>query len=398
MRFRSGQGGAAACGPGVALLVVALAAPLSAAPDLHSERPVGTLRIYSDASNARLYYYAPPEIQLVRDSDGKPDFHFLETRYTGTALSKDAGLTRHATLLSFRLELPRIPAQELTQAARTLGGSGRPAEIRPLPIRSLKTALVYATVGIPDQVATPLPSGRFEAAGEGAGSEGAYWTERICTVGLDSLTAQIFRTALESHQVMLSVGYAFVVRDTVGDQGLDQLTGAPALVEELKGQLGPRSTDRDSTAAASGGWRVVRAGAIEIELDTKRWPDLMRRVDLNDRAPPGYAALDVYCYDFNNDLRPDLAEKRVEIDAEAIGGRRVKLDSMFRRSDPDIYSAGVRFPVAVRLDRPYRYRLSETKVDGRVTEGRWREVSSWNRILDVTSPPPTQGVRSILGP
>src|SRR5262249_54404810 len=155
-------------------------------------------------------------------------------------LSKDAGLTRHAALLSFRLKLPRIPAEELTQAAGALGGPGTPAEIRPLPIRSLKTALVYATVGSPEPAATPLPSARCEAPGEDQSSEGAYWTERICTVGLDSLTAQLFRLALEDHQVILSVGYAFVVRDTVGDQGLDRLTGTPALVEELKGQLGPK--------------------------------------------------------------------------------------------------------------------------------------------------------------
>ena len=380
---------------GLALIVLVIAAPVSAAPDYHSERAVGHLRIYSDATNARLFYYAPPEIQLVRDADGKPDFHFLETRYTGSALSRDASLSRHASLLSFRLRLPHIPAEELAQAARTLGG----AEIRPLPIRSLKTALVYATVGEASPPPAPLPSGRFESGAEDQGSDvGSYWTERVCTVGLDSLTAQVFRVALESHQVILSVGYAFVVRDTVGDQGLDQLTGTPALVEELKGQLSSNGAPRDSAAGVSSPWRVVRAGAIEIELDTKRWPELMRRVDLNDRAPPGYAALDVYCYDFNNDIRPDLAEKRVEIDAESIGGRRVKLDTVFRRSDPDIYSAGIRFPVAVRLDRPYRYRLSETKLDGRNTAGRWREVATWNQILDVTSPPPTQGVRSILGP
>jgi hypothetical protein len=391
----------------LALLLVAVhAVPLGAAPNLSTGRKVYTLTIYADSTNAQLFYYAPPEIELVKDSDGKPDFHFLMTRYTGTATSADRGLERHKSLLSFRIRLPRVPAEELARAAQTLGAPGRPPEIRPLPIRALKTALVYATVGdaSADQVA--LPGGRLEAAPESQGADGeGYWTERVCTVGLDSLTAQVFQSALEQKQVILSVGYVFLADGSSDPSGPGELTGSPALVAELQRQLASQGAPHDSAANVSRPLRVIASGAIEIGLDVKRWPDLLRRVDLNDRVPPGYAALDVYCYDFNNGLRPDLAEKRVEIDAESMGGRRVKLDTMFRGTEPDIYSAGMRFPVAVRLDRPYRYRVSETRLDGTSSVGRWQEVSSWNKILDVTSnkavdvpsPAPSVGVRSILG-
>ena len=387
-----------AVGSGAFLLLAILAGSTEALPDLRTGRPVGALTVYFDSTKPQLFYYAPPEIELAKDPDGKPDFHFLMTRYTGTALSRDRGVERYKSLITFRVLLPRVPAEELTRAAQTLGSQGRPAEIRPLPIRSMKTALVYATVGADESEQVPLPSGRFESA-SGDGSEGqGYWRERICTVGLDSLTAQVFKAALDSNQVILSVGYAFLGEGSTDVE--DELTGSPALVEELKGQLKSRPAPGDSAANLSHPLRVIRAGAIEIGLDVRRWPGLLRRVDLNDRAPPGYAALDVYCYDFNNELRPDLAEKRVEIDAESVGGRRVKLDTFFRHSEPDIYSAGLRFPVAVRLDRPYRYRVSETKLDGRSIVGSWREVSSWNKILDVTAPPPSTpvGVRSILGP
>ncbi len=385
-------------GSGAFLLLAILAGGTEALPDLRTGRPVGALTVYSDSTKPQLFYYAPPEIELAKDPDGKPDFHFLMTRYTGTALSRDRGVERYKSLITFRVLLPRVPAEELTRAAQTLGSQGRPAEIRPLPIRSMKTALVYATVGADESEQVPLPSGRFESA-SGDGSEGqGYWRERICTVGLDSLTAQVFRAALDSNQVILSVGYAFLGEGSTDAE--NELTGSPALVEELKEQLKPPPAPGDSAANLSHPLRVIRAGAIEIGLDVRRWPGLLRRVDLNDRAPPGYAALDVYCYDFNNELRPDLAEKRVEIDAESVGGRRVKLDTFFRHSEPDIYSAGLRFPVAVRLDRPYRYRVSETKLDGRSIVGSWRDVSSWNKILDVTAPPPSTpvGVRSILGP
>jgi hypothetical protein len=179
---------------------------------------------------------------------------------------------------------------------------------------------------------------------------------------------------------------------------MGELTGSSELVSELRKSLQAAGA-RDSAAADSVRLHVVRAGAIEIALDTKRYPDLMRRVDLNDRAPPGYAALDVYCYDFNNELRPDLAEKEVEIDAEGVAGRRVKLSASFTSTQPDLYSSGIRFPVAVRLDRPYRYRVHEIKNDGSEHAGPWRESASWSRILDVTSPPlpKATGVRSVLG-
>jgi len=406
MRFQIGcrppLGGCA-----VLFLLAMSSAPSGAAPNLSTGHRVYTLTVYADSSRPDLFYYAPPEIELAKDSDGKPDFHFLMTRYTGTATSADRGVERTKSLISFRVRLPRVDPAELARAAQSLGVQGRAPEIRPMPVRALRTALVYATVGAggPDTVA--LPGGRLESSPDAPGAESeAYWTERVCNVGLDSLSAQVFQTAIEKGQVILSVGYAFLA-DGSTDAALDpgQLTGSPALLAELQRQLGSMAAPRDSAAAASRPLRVIGSGAIEIGLDVKRWPDLVRRVDLNDRVPPGYAALDVYCYDFNNELRPDLAEKRVEIDAESIGGRRVKLDTMFHNTEPDIYSAGMRFPVAVRLDRPYRFRVSETRLDGTSSVGRWQEVSSWNKILDVTSnkapdaapSPPKLGVRSVLG-
>lgn len=373
--------------------------PALASPSWKTQRQIGSLLLYQDDARPARWYYAPAELAVAADADGKPDFHFLDTRYTGSAASGDRGAFTTKSLVTFRVKLPRATAEELARAARELGAPGPPAEIRPFPIRRIETALVYVALGAPDT--TALPAGRFESSEEGGGATTgeSYWTERVYTMGLDEFTAQAFRAALEKGQVYLSLGYAFVGPALASDWGLPQVTGSAALVSELKKSLVAGGT-RDSTAAAdSVRLHVVRAGAIEIGLDTKRFPDLMRRVDLNDRAPPGYAALDVYCYDFNNELRPDLAEKEVEIDAEGIGGRRVKLSASFTSSQPDLYSSGIRFPVAVRLDRPFRYRVHEIRNDGSERALPWRENASWSRILDVTSLPVTKpaGVRSVLG-
>lgn len=379
-----------------AVLGLLTPARAGALPDWKTQRGVGALTVYADDTRRNRFYYAPPEIALVVTPEGRPDFHFLETRYTGSGVARDRGVILHKSLLTFTVRLPRVPAEELTRAARELGGSGAPADLRPFPIKKIATALVYASIGGGEGAV--LPPGRFEATEDGEGAAGAYWAERVYTVGLDSLTAQAFRAALEKDQVYLSVGYAFLGDALASDAGAGELTGAPEIVEELKKSLAGVRAAPDSAALDSVRTHVVRAGAIEIGLDVKRFPELIRRVDLNDRAPPGYAALDVYCYDFGNELRPDLAEKRVEIDAEGVSGKRVKLETWFRREQADLYSASIRFPVAVRLDRPYRYRTREVKLDGMERSGPWRERDSWSQILDVTTPAKEAGVRSVLGP
>ncbi len=386
---------------GLTLLSSFAPRPAAALPDWRTPRTVGTLTVYADDRLPGLFFYGPPEIQLAVRPDGAPDFHFLETRYSGTATERDQGRIAHASLVTFRVRLPRVPAAELSAAARALGAPGRPAEVRPFPIRRVSTALVYASIGggADSTAATPLPGGRLESASDSAdAAAGSYWAERIYSMGLDSLSAQALHAALDRGRVLMSLGYAFLGEATGGGDDAGDLTGSPELVAALQRSISTGTGSPSGAPSDSARLHVVRAGTLPIGLDTTRWPDLLRRVDLNDRAPPGYAALDVYCYDFNNAIRPDLAEKLVDIDAEGVGGRRVTLQTHFTSDQPDVYSASVRFPVAVRIDRPYRFRVEEVKRDGSSHAGSWREVADWSRILDITTPPKPAGVRSLLGP
>ena len=43
---------------------------------------------------------------------------------------------------------------------------------------------------------------------------------------------------------------------------------------------------------------MVCAGAFAVTVDAQKWPELFSRVDINERTPPGYAALDVYLLRF----------------------------------------------------------------------------------------------------
>ena len=158
-----------------------------------------------------------------------------------------------------------------------------------------------------------------------------------------------------------------------------KLTGPAELTDALRARIdgGPTDPQQRPTIA-------IRAGAFAVTVDALKWPDLFKRVDINERMPPGYAALEVYCYDFQKQ-EARIYEKRVEIEAEGVGGRPVSIQARFHRKQPDIYARSLRFPFAVRLDRPYRYRVVTILSDGQIHETPWQIRTSWTQLLDVTA-------------
>lgn len=371
-------------------LALALAASAGAAPDLRTGRAAGPLTLYADDARPGLFYYPPGEVNVATGADGRPDVHFLQMRYTGSAVSADRGVVIYRSILSFRVRLARPGEAELRAARSAVGAAvGHDVELRPLPIQKLEAALVYTSLGssggASDEQA--LPGGHFEESEATATVANAYWSERIFTLALDPNTSQIFWDALQKGQVVLSLGYAFYASGVPPSADLAQLTGSPALIAELRRRLGEGEAESASERAGKREITLVRAGATAITMDAKAWPALFRRVDINETVPPGYAALDVYCYDFNNELRPDLYQKEVEIAAEGMGRRGVTMTAAFRRDQPDLYARSLRFPFAVRLDRPYRYRVTELRDDGSERVSPWQERASWVEILDITSPP-----------
>ena len=338
------------------LCVCALtASPAFAQPDLRKPQPVGTVSVYPDVGRTGLFYYVPGEMAIAEAANGRPDLSFLHVRYTGSAAMGDRGKTFFRSVLTFRVRLASPPATELGDARTILRAIAKTTsiELRPLPIRRLDAALVF----------TPLDAASG-AEGKGVATQGHFepaeppaspkstpdegtWRERTFIVGMDPATAQMFAEALDRGRVALSVGYA-VYANTIPEP------------------------------------QLVRTGTMSITADTKRWPDLVRWLDINESVPPGYAALDVYCYDFNNELRPDLYEKQVEIEAQSVTGRPVRRLVAFQRDQQDLYARTLTFSVAVRLDRPYRYRVIEVMPDGSSKTGVWQDGRSWTEILDVT--------------
>ena len=352
-----------------------------AVPDLRVGRNAGPLTVYPDDKRPNVFYYPPGELAVATRDGGAPDIHLLHARYTGSVVNRDQGTAVARSIFTVRVVMSGPAPSDLSAARQALAASGGArVELRPLPIRRVESAIVYAaaTAGAPPL--QPLPAGHFEEAESAPPREG-YWTERVYTLGLGPEDAQLLSAAFERGAVALSVGYAFLADGIGPDRPLAQLSGSPALVEQLKKALEPPSETPGGTRQ---GPYLVRAGAVGVTADLSRWPQIVRRVDINESAPPGYAALDVYCYDFSQGAESSLYEKQVEIEAAGVGGRPVKLTASFTRSQPDLYARSLRFPVAVRLDRPYRFRTVEIAQDGTSTATPWRDRQAWTDLLDVT--------------
>lgn len=400
-------------------LVAGSALPAGAVdlPDLSQGRAAGPLTVYPDSHRPGRFYYPPGELVVATDAEGRPDLDLLAVRYTGQAASGDQGEHLFRSLLSFRVEMDGPHPDQLMAARHALRQQGvRRAELRPLPLRRVEAVLVWTPVdeesgdasgdGSDGEAGRVLSGGRFERAGEGGGPTGGafegYWRQRVYTLRLGNADAQLLIGALDEGRVLLSVGWAFLSDGLDPQRALTELTGSPELVEEIRRQLGLDQEGGDrggedasgegANGAGSAGPHLVKAGALSVTVDPTLHPGLVRRVDLNERMPPGYGVLEVYCYDFQvtpaeGEGGPGLFEKRVEIAAESVTGATVRREVSFRFDQPDLYSETVRFPVAVRLDRPYRYRVTSVRLDGSEQAGEWRERESWARLLDVTRRP-----------
>jgi hypothetical protein len=369
-----------------AAVTAVTATPAFATPDLRQPRTAGALTVYPDHARPTLFYYPPGELTIAVKA-GAFDVHLLHARYTGSAATGDRGATMVRSIFTLRLVMNGPTPLELTAARRELtasvgAGAGAGAiELRPLPIRRLESAIVYASASS----TAALPAGHAEETDAPRPRDG-YWTERIYTLGLDATDAQLLSEALERGSLALSVGYAFLADGIASDRPLQELTGTPELVDALKKQLA--SKEGEGEPGPGSGPHVVRAGAVGVTVDAAHASRIVQRIDINDSAPPGYAALDVYCYDFSQGGESSpLYEKQIEIDAAGVGvgGKRVQLKAAFSRAHPDLFARSLRFPVAVRLDKRYRFRVLEIAQDGTQKTSEWRERSSWAELLDVTT-------------
>jgi len=359
----------------LSLLIFSYSLPAQAL--ISSAQTIEGIRVWQDMVHPNQYYYLPAGLELMKDKDGRPGFQMLQMRYTGTALIGDQGDRGFFNIVQIGVE--RLPLDN-SKLAALRAELGRGVSLDPLPISNLEAYLVM-----------PLADGegRHQRIGRSSGMEGNArerkntWTNRRFTVRMGPQEAALLWDGIEKGQLSFSIGYAYyaeVVDDVAGSYQVSGDSASVTAIDELLAE----SVAMDSTASS----HVVLAGTIPIDLDPDAWPDMCRRIDLNEGAPPAWAFLEVRCYDFANDLRPDLAMKSVEIEATGVKGNKVRIKPIrFMTARPAEYTRQVRFPYAIDLAYPYRYRVTEYDEEGQDQSGSWETASDWASLLDLTTRP-----------
>lgn len=358
--------------------------PALAQPDMAGKLVIGDLAVYRDARVFNRFYYLPGDLRIAADAEGKPDFRLLLMRYTGTSAYDDQGSYRFRNLMQMRIVHKSVPADDLKALKQKLGTIVADPELRPFPVKNLKTVIVYSVPGTEGSEETSVSDQTSYFSQEGSEIvRNEYWKERNFSARLDNAAANIFWEALQDQLTILSVGFAFY-SDVFNSEKADlDVSGTRGAARQLNEMI--RSAEEYAGADTLLATRVIKAGAFEVIIDTEKWPDLVRKVDINEQIPPDYAALNVYCYDFNNELRNDIAQKKIEVEATGVGGKPVTLKYTFRYDTPDIYACDLKFPYAVRIDTPYRYRVTEITTGGAVSRTEWITGNSWHEILDITT-------------
>ena len=353
-----------------------------AQPDFSQKTLIDGIVLYRDAKEITLFYYAPGELKLITDATGKPDFQFVQMRYTGTKATGDQGSHRFNSILKFGVSFSPIQANTIEKIKTELTNREfiKNITLTPLPLKRIEANLVYASLS-PDNkpVKQTIKGGFFES--EGKASHDKVWTQKRFSLRLDDHTSQAFREAFHQKRSVLSVQYALLAEGIISDTSALTYSGDSAMVADFRDHL---NNDKDTTIKTTTETRIIYANAFGVEIDHQRFPDLLTQIDINNGIPPAYAALDVYCFDFNNEIRDDLFAKKIEIRATGVGRGMVSTSVSFKSTDKDTYARSIRFPYGVRMDKPLTYRIIEVNKEGEIKTTPWQNRKSWNEILDLT--------------
>ncbi len=204
-----------------ALLLPAAAA---AAPDLAAPRDLRGFRVYPDFQRPGLYYLAPGDLEVATDENGKPKLHFLQMRYTGTALTGNQGERGSLSTLTIGVRLHSPPEPELIALRKSLQTlAGRVVELRPLPVTAFEAVVAYAPIGAPESEPIAVQEGYFESDEESKArtDQRAFWRERTFTIPMNAPTAELFWDLLHRQELALSLAYAFFTRGVYSSDLVD---------------------------------------------------------------------------------------------------------------------------------------------------------------------------------
>ena len=345
---------------------------LLAQPDVTSRKELNGTNVFQDMTDPFLYYYEPGELLLSHNSNGKPDFQFLDMRYTGTKCYKDQGEKNFMSLLQFGVEMKKITADNIKAIKRAL--KDRSIKLVPMPISPIRTQLVIASIENDEEKIAK--DGALDATTKaGYSTSKSYWTKRSFTIKLNNHESQVLNDQLRNGRLGISLAYDYYA-DVKKDNDMEA-AGSEELIESL--------TEEHTEVQVTEN-RIVKSDVLPISIDVEQYPEAIKQMDLNEEVPPAYAGTEIRCYDFKNNLRSDLYIKIVEIQAQSVNNEKeVTVTTKFLKNHSDIHTKHISFPYAMYVNAPMRYRVIEITIDGDRTVSEWKNKESCSAVIDITT-------------
>lgn len=359
-------------------LLILIGIQVAAQPVWSSQQEVAGYIVYQDFKKSNLYYYAPGKLNLAYKLNGEPKFKLVSMRYTGSALTGDQGDRRFFNLVQFSVEMETFNRPLLKKIKEGIGIKN--IKLRPLPISNIEAFLIAPVDGAFQQLGQ---NNSLEATNaNGLPTTTSFWTERTFTLRLNNAEAQLLWNQIEEGQLSISLSYSFYAKMILGRKGDLQLAGDTTFINDAINKIQP-VIQLDTTQVD----KQIAAESFPIRIQVEQFPNLLKRIDINGEIPPAYPVLAVKCYDFTDNLRPDLFLKTIDLQAVGINGQLVNMkQGKFLHSAPDRNSIQVHFPFAVRMDRPLRYKVTEYNKTGNKTQSEWKTHESWRDLIDITTP------------
>jgi hypothetical protein len=348
-----------------------------AQPVLSTKRSISGFDIYQDHQQKSTWYYSPPDVHLKSAATGSPAFLLLQMRYTGTLLYGDQSEKGFHNMLQLTIELEPLPTTTFDEIKVVLG---RNINLKPLPVARFTGELIIplGDAAAANEKYRKVSMNGVEASGESGA--GAFWQERTFTMQLENEESQLLWDQMESGKLGVSFSYSFYSEAIPGQIGDLRASGSSEFASAMEeGSEDLRFDDQINTY-------LIKANTFPIHLQSKDFPNCLKKVDVNEEMPPAYAAFEVRCYDFADDLRPDLFKKIVEIKAYAAAKEFITTRADFSKNTRDKPSVVARFPYAIRLDHPLEFRITEINVNGEKSVFPWIAKPHWAEVIDVTTP------------
>lgn len=362
---------------GICLIITLATFQGYAQPVESTKQLINDITIYQDLKKKDTYYYAPGDLKLATSSDDKPAFKLVQYRYTGTARTGDQGEKRYLNIVQFTVQQDQVNTADLRKIKTELG---RGTKLRPLPMRNVSAYLIAAINNKYQRLGNTGNAQSFGDAGES--TRNSYWRERTFTIRLENHEAQLLWDQIEKGQLSISVSYAFYADVIMGQTGDYVIEGDSLFTEGLSAEI-EEVNQLDSVATT----QIIKANTFPIEIGVKEYPELMEKIDGNEfNIPVGFPALEVACFDFVNEVRPDLSGKILEIKAIGINNQLVELEEIgFDKYNPDLNTQQIQFDRPVRMNKPLRYQITEITTDGEMKALGWESKDSWMGLLDIST-------------